>query len=179
MTRRLVALAVGVTMTTTGVLFAEPASAIQIAPGTAATTWANCGILAKDTKIVRSFTRIRADTGVGYTPGGISNLACGNAAWGYRHILQRHAREWEYDAFRTQGNWRDVADFAIAAALRDPDATAYDQGRDTFCYSRLILLINNRTGQQVGTRTPNVIIAGATKNIITAFPTNVQCGGRR
>jgi hypothetical protein len=126
---------------------------------------------------VRTFPRVKTSPGIGYIAGGTANLACGSASWGYRHILQRHLAEWQSNAAIAGNNWRDLADLAISAALIDPDVTAYSQRNDTFCYSRLIYLADNRTGKVVGEKTPNVIVASRTKNIITAYPSNTQCDG--
>lgn len=141
----------------------------------AAQIWAACGLRDKNTKIVRTFTRVKASAGGNYIPGGTSNLACGSAAWGYRHIVKNHLSQWQSDAAIARENWRDLADFSIAAALSDPDAVSYRQSNDTFCYSRLIYLVDNRTGKVIDTRKPITVVARVTKNIITAYPSKTGC----
>lgn len=65
---------------------------------------------------------------------------------------------------------------AVAAStLKDPDRVRYRSSNDTYCFSRLIYLVNKRTGQVVDRYYPNVIVARGTKNIITAYPSSSQC----
>jgi hypothetical protein len=137
--------------------------------------WKNCGLFDKDEKVVRTFRRMRVETPNNILKGGSSNLACGNKDWGYRHLKIRHQADWEGHAAKTGDPWRDAADFAIYAVLIDPDRATYARRNDTFCLSRVILLVNNRTGRVVGTRTPHVIVGARTKNIVTAFPEDKQC----
>jgi hypothetical protein len=142
----------------------------------AAQTWAACGIFDRNTKIVRTFNRYRANAGGQYIPGGTSNLACGSDEyWGYRHIVAGHLSQWENVAFPTGENWRDVADQFIAGALIDPDVVTYRQDNDTFAYCRLMYLIDKRSGRPVGVSYPRVVVAHVTKNIITAYPDSKHC----
>ena len=146
--------------------------AVPILPA-AAEVWAACGITTSDTKIVRSFSRYRAAAQVPYyLAGGTSALVCGDSSYGYRHIKDRHLAEWERDAAVVRSNWRDHADFAIATTLSDPDRTSYRTRNDTFCFQRLIYLVDRSTGRQVGTRTILVSVASGFKNVITAHPTS-------
>lgn len=137
--------------------------------------WGACGIFTDNYKVVRSFPRkrIRAAIG-GKLKGGISVLRCGgpkiNPSWGYRHILKDHGDQWRQRAALTNQNWRDVADFGIKWALKDPARVSYRSSNNTFCFSRRLYLYNKTTGERVGHMTPRVIVAGVSKNIITAFP---------
>ena len=106
---------------------------------------------------------------------GISNLACGSSAWGYRHIVANHLSQWEYRASEASENWRDTADYGIEWALKDADRIRYRSSNDTYCFSRQIDLVNDRTGQVVDHYFPNVVVARVTKNIITASPSSSQC----
>lgn len=147
-----------------------------LATAAAAQTWAACGIFDRNTKIVRTFPRYRANAGGQYIPGGTSNLACGSDEyWGYRHIVAGHLSQWENVAAPTGENWRDVADQFIAGALIDPDVVTYRQDNDTFAYCRLMYLVDKRTGRAVGVSYPRVVVAHVTKNIITAYPDSKHC----
>jgi hypothetical protein len=137
--------------------------------------WAACGRTSADDKIVRTYDRFRASAGGHFLKGGKSNLLCGTSKFGYRHILADHRKEWEKVALPTMTNWRDVADFAIATVLIDPDKVTYDPDDQTFCYSRLIYLVNKRTGQTIGTKIPRVGVSERNKRVLTAFPSNSQC----
>jgi hypothetical protein len=144
----------------------------------AAQVWAACGIFDDKQKLVRAFSRVAASTtkgDPGYLPAGTSNLKCGSDTWGYNHIVKNHLSQWENDAAIEGKNWRDLADFAISVALTDPDTVTYRKSNDTYCFSREIYLIDKRNGQVVATRYPNVTVAAASKQIITAFPASAQC----
>ncbi|MGH3426008.1 MAG: hypothetical protein ACRDQZ_00275, partial [Mycobacteriales bacterium] len=106
-------------------------------------------------------------------PAGKSRLRCGSKKWGYNHIKVRHINEWQKDAEAVHKNWRDQADWTIAAVLRDPEKITYRKSKDTFCFSRKVYLEYN--GKVVGTRQPNVIVAHDSQNIITAWPANDEC----
>jgi hypothetical protein len=180
--------AAGVTPTDSGFWSLEPpvngylpgsVAAPAGAPGpvSAQQVWAACGLTTPNTKIVRTFSRFRGQDGRGfyYLPGGTSSLGCGSDKWGYRHIVKNHLPEWESEAAIAGENWRDHADFAIAAALNDPDKVRYRSDNDTFCYSREVYLYDNRTRKYVRSSFPNVPVAHVTKNIITAWPSSSQC----
>lgn len=129
----------------------------------------------KNSKIVRTFTRVRGKAGGKTIPPGTATLSCGSEKWGYRHIKARHLKEWEADARLAGENWRDTADYAMEVILRDPDKVTYAASNDTFCYSRIIYLVNKRTKKMVGHRVPNILVARKSHNIITAIPKNKQC----
>lgn len=154
---------------------AVPSTAVAAHLDAAAVIWGGCGLFDKNTKVIRAFTRVKASVGGGYIPGGTSNLACGSEAWGYRHIVKNHLDQWEADAALDGGNWRDLADLAMSAALGDPDTIAYRSSNDTFCYSHLIYLVDKRSGKVAATRKPITIVARVSKNIITSYPSNSGC----
>lgn len=139
-------------------------------------TWGACGAFDSNTKVIRAFSRA-ATVGVSpYSSAGTTNLGCGSDAyWGYRHIVKQHLSQWEYRASEASENWRDTADYGISWALKDPDRVTYRSSNDTYCFSRLINLVNDRTGQVVDRYYPNVVVAHVSKNIITAFPSSSQC----
>jgi hypothetical protein len=138
-------------------------------------TWGACGAFDSSTKVIRTFSR-RATFGVSpYMSSGSSNLACGSSAWGYRHIVANHLTQWQFRASEANENWRDTADYGIYWALSDPDRITYRVSNDTYCFSRLINLVNRSNGQVVDHYYPNVVIAHVTRNIITAYPSSTQC----
>lgn len=141
------------------------------APAAAALSWAPCGAFDDNGKVVEVYDRYRTNTPTGqYMAGGFSDLDCGSSNYGYRHIVDRHLSQWEAKAALTKQNWREVADFGINWALQDPDRTTYRSYNDTFCFQRLIYLVNTQTGQTAGTTQVAVVVARVSKNIITAFP---------
>lgn len=138
-------------------------------------TWGACGAFDSNTKLIRTFTRA-ATTGVTpYLSSGTAALACGSSAWGYRHIVANHLSQWQARATLAGENWRDTADYGMEWALKDPDRIRYRSSNDTYCYSRLIYLVDERTGKVVGSYYPNVVVARVTKNVITAIPSSAQC----
>jgi hypothetical protein len=75
---------------------------------------------------VRTYSRYRLTASTGqHLAGGYSDLRCGSQNWGYRHIVDRHLGQWEQKAALTRQNWREVADYGIEWALRDPDRGTY------------------------------------------------------
>ncbi|MFC8800777.1 hypothetical protein ACFT2C_23860 [Promicromonospora sp. NPDC057138] len=139
-------------------------------------TWGACGIFDENLKIIRAFKgRSQAHIGGRSITYGGSNLTCGSDAWGYRHIVKRHLSQWESRAAIAQENWRDTADYGIHWALSDPDKITYRASNDTFCYSRKILLVDNRTNEVVGSYYPMVSVARVSHRIITAYPSGTQC----
>jgi hypothetical protein len=142
-----------------------------------AATWGACGIFDDRFKLVRVFYRSASNVPNGPEIGsGTSDLHCGSEKWGYRHIKDRHRSQWEYDAYLVGRDWRTHADWAIDWILKAPQSTTYRAKNDTYCYSRKLYLVRRRDGKVVGTRTPHVVVARMSKNIITAFPNNKQCG---
>jgi hypothetical protein len=142
--------------------------------------WGACGIWTDNHKLVRAFTRRTMNTtqgSPGYVPSGTTNLKCGSAKWGYRHLL-KHRAEWQTLAAYEGENWRDLADFGIAIALLDPDVVGYRRANDTYCASRMIYLINKRTGQVASKKVVRVSFASVSKNVITAYIGDSQCNDR-
>lgn len=138
--------------------------------------WKLCGFRDPEDKIIRTFPRMRATSPDGvFFRGGVANLRCGNANFGFKHIVKNHLGEWQTNAALTGDQWRDLVDFAVAATLIDPDQTTYRSTNDGFCYSRQIYLINNRTGKTVSILTPNIVIGLTSLNVITAIPKHQQC----
>lgn len=151
----------------------------QVSP-TPSAVWAPCGLFTDNQKIVRTYTRHKGTAPTGeHLRGGTSALRCGgpklsdDPTWGYRHIL-KHSSQWSDKSALTGQNWRDVADYGIEWALKDPDKVTYRAKNDTFCFSRIIYLIDKRTGRTVGHTYPNVSISAGAKNVITAYPAGSQ-----
>jgi hypothetical protein len=143
-----------------------------------ATAWGACGATTSHQKVARTFDQRSKATGGGYTiPYGNTYLRCGDSDWGYRHVFDRHMQDWKNKAALVNNNWRDTADFGIAWALYDPDKTLYRASNDTFCYSRLIHLVNKKTGREVGHYYANVAVSRIYHNVITAYPKGKQCSG--
>ncbi|SHG86200.1 hypothetical protein [Streptoalloteichus hindustanus] len=140
----------------------------------AAPPWGACGLSTDENKEVRTFSGTQRRLWV---------LRCGGPkhsstpAWGYRHILWRHRGDFERMSAGTDQNWRDIADLSLDSIAKDPDRWA-DAGGGKECRSRLIYLINRRTGQVVRTQIVRqiAVFKGANSNdIITAYPASAQC----
>lgn len=145
--------------------------------------WGACGVITDNKKVLRTFSRHKATAPGGkHMRSGKSKLQCGRpdnaqgkGGYGYRHITEDHLGDWSTLATRTSQNWRDVADLAIESALKDPDSVSYAKTNDAFCFSRLIYLVNKRTGKTVGTNKPRTILSAGSTDIITAYPNSRQC----
>jgi hypothetical protein len=83
----------------------------------------------------------------------------------------------EREEHQDVGNWREVADYAIAEALRQPERVTFRANNNTFCYSREIYLVNKVRGLIVNVTYPNVVIRAQDGGIITAFLAGEQCRG--
>jgi hypothetical protein len=93
-------------------------------------------------KLVRPFERTPGVTATGATmPGGVSDLVCGRPEYGDYHMVNRDYVEWNGKSIRTSENWRHVADYAIAEALKNPQRVTFRPRNNTFCYSREIYLV--------------------------------------
>lgn len=139
-----------------------------------AEVWAACGFRDKESKVVRAFSRKKFSVPLRSISGGTSNLTCGNANYGYRHIKDRHLEDWESKAWLASMNWRDLADLGIESALSDPDKMSEMAG-NKLCYSREIFFYDKRSGRILGSTYAKVIIRLYDMDIITAYPSRSQC----
>ncbi|MGW3473534.1 hypothetical protein ACWDKQ_34945 [Saccharopolyspora sp. NPDC000995] len=128
--------------------------------------WGACGTNSPADKLVRAFPRSGAPGA-----GGASNLLCGTAGFGYRHIKDRHMADWQNLAARVGSDWRSFADFAIAEILKvpEPGFPVYNKNNDTWTY-RAPVQIRDSHGNVVDTYRPIVSVASGDQKIITAFP---------
>ena len=158
---------------------ADPPDSLNQAPKPPATIWAACPNSEREEaelKLVRKFDRGPGAAAGGATmPGGTSELLCGHERYGYYHIVERHFVEWNQKSILTSENWREVADYSIAEALRNPMAVAFRAGTNTFCYSREIALVNKLRGIIVDVMHPNVVVRVQDGAVITAFPSRTAC----
>lgn len=97
------------------------------------TIWAACPTIdraAAEQKLVSRFDRAPGGaTGVVPMPAGTSDLLCGNNDFGFYHIVARHYLERTRKSVLTNENWRDVADYSIAEALRNPTSVSFRAAR--------------------------------------------------
>jgi hypothetical protein len=128
--------------------------------------WGACGRSAPEDKEVAKY--------IG-SPRQYYYLRCGNADWGYRHILAGHKEDFERLAAGTFQNWRDVADLAMESIASDPDAARPPDAAGKAYLSRVIFLRNIRTNQVVRQQIIRMIIRVSDNSIITAFPHGQQC----
>ena len=143
------------------------------------TPWAACPVNgreeAKD-KLVRRFDRgPGVSTSGAVMPAGTSDLICGDENHGYYHMANRHGSEWAQKGAKSSENWRDVADYAIAEALRNPMAVTYRANNNTYCYSREVYLVDKVRGIPVDVFHPNVVVRAQDGIIITSYPANRPC----
>ena len=159
---------------------AAPPTAVPVqGVGPPPTVWGACPVTnreAAEQKLARRFDRAAGVTATGVTmPAGTSDLLCGNQRYGYYHIVFRHHAEWTQKGVITNENWREVADYSIAEALRNPTSVSFRAAEDTFCYSREVSLIDKVRGVTVDVMHPNVVVRGRDGAVITAFPTRRPC----
>lgn len=136
---------------------------------TGAPPWAACGSSAPEDKPAQTFP-VRPPVGAPARTYAV--LLCGNGGYGYRHIADRHGRDWENLAFYTGGNWRDLADFAIRQTLTVPQPSypAFNPKNETWTY-KAPLQIKDSRGEVRATYWPIVSVAARDGRIITSYPT--------
>lgn len=143
------------------------------------TLWRPCPVNQREEsrdQLVRRFERgAGASRSGAVMPGGNSDLICGDDKHGYYHIANGHGLEWTQKGMKTSENWREVADYSIAEALRNPMSVTYRPDVDTYCYSREVSLINKVRGIVVEVFHPNVVVRARDGVIITAFPARKPC----
>jgi hypothetical protein len=170
-----------------GAVIATPGAAFSHTPAIAPsqnekpppTLWRACPVNgreeAKD-RVVRSFER---GPGVSTTgpvmPAGSTDLICGDDRHSYYHIAARHGADWTRKGVKSSENWRDVADYSIAEALRNPMSVTYSANANTYCYSREVQLVHKVRGITVDVMHPNVVVRAQDGVVITAFPTSKPC----
>ena len=141
--------------------------------------WGACPVIdreAAEQKLVRRFDRAAGVTATGATmPAGTTDLLCGHQGYGYYHIVARHYAEWTQKSILTNENWREVADYSIAEALRNPTSVTFRPPSNTFCYSREVSLVDRVRGVTVDVMHPNVVVRAQDGAVITAFPPRTSC----
>ena len=134
-------------------------------------TWGACGVISKERKLVRTYSR-RGGAKVYLYCGGPKFSS--NPTWGYRHILKRHRDDFERKAFRTRQTWRELADISIEVALAHPKVAGPTRAGKR-CYSAVVYLIDERNGDLVGTMIVRVLWRVSDGAIITAHPAKQHC----
>lgn len=138
--------------------------------------WGACKVSGADSnKVVRTFNRAPISAGFNTLPAGDSQLYCGNDKFGFLHIVNEHGQDWSNKSFPWMGNWRNLADYAIGAALAYPESVTYRQQNDTFAVERAIYPVNAK-GEVTGPSTwkVHVVISASGGKIITAYPINTS-----
>jgi hypothetical protein len=146
-----------------------------------AANWRPCGYKDKE-KLVREYIRVRATSGGHKTSGTVADLRCGNDNYGYFHILDGHATDWQNQTYGTTTNWRDLADWATSWVLQDPDHKVFvpknkkkGYKTDRWCYNRIVFLKNKKTGQVIKKKNVFVIMGETGVRIITSYPRDGIC----
>ena len=185
--RSLRTLLIAVLMVATGAGFAVPAVAHAVSSTAYSaqvgkpppTVWAACPAVNRaraEQKVVRRFDRAPgAARGVVPMPAGTSALLCGNNDYGFYHMVARHFVDWTRKGVKTNETWKQVADYSIAEALRNPTAVTFRATNNTFCYSRQVSLIDKVRGITVDVMYPNVVVRVRDGAIVTAFPSGRPC----
>jgi hypothetical protein len=90
-------------------------------------------------------------------------------------MARKHGRQWTDKSFPWMGNWRNLTDYSIAAALAYPESVTYRQDNNTFAVERAIYPINEK-GEVTGPSTwkVHVVISAGDGHIITAYPMSTK-----
>jgi hypothetical protein len=133
--------------------------------------WAACKVSGADpNKVVRTFSRAPISAGFNSLPAGESQLYCGTDGQGFLHIARKHGSQWDGKSFPWMGNWRNLADYSIAAALAYPESVTYRQDNNTFAVEHAMYPINEK-GEISGPSTwkVHVVISAGDGHIVTAY----------
>ena len=90
-------------------------------------------------------------------------------------MVAGHSVEWTQKSVLANENWRQVADYSIAEALRSPISVTFRARNNTFCYSREVSLVDKVRGTTVDVMHPNVVVRAQDGAVITAFPSRNPC----
>lgn len=125
--------------------------------------------------MVRTFNRAPISAGFNSLPAGDSPLYCGTDGQGFLHIANDHGEDWQRKSFPWMGNWRNLADYSIAAALAYPERVTYRQQNDTFAVERAMYPIDEK-GEITGPSSwkVHVVISASDGHIITAYPISTR-----
>lgn len=131
---------------------ADPADPADSAPPT---EWAACGSATAPASVVDTYARA---TSAALT-GGSSRLQCGNAKYGFRHILLRHTADWQQAAARAgAADWERFTDGVLTGVLAAPDSVDCDKARNTCAF------------HGVDPVESVVVVARQDGKVITAYP---------
>jgi len=142
--------------------------------------WAACGARDDRFKVVHDYRRL---TFHGRQERTYARLYCGlyerdgsTAAFGYRHIKDRHAGDWQRKADYIGRNWRDLAGWAMSYTFREPNQVYIQPTR--FCYQRKFFLYYGDT--KVSEMRAVMYLGETAVRVITAIPTNSgTCNGTK
>lgn len=96
-----------------------------------ATGWAACRSDSAAVSVVDTYARA-ATRGLA---AGSTRLQCGNAKYGFRHMLIRHTKDWQ-DAAAHAGvaDWQRFTDSVVTGVLAAPDSVACANSRNTCAF---------------------------------------------
>lgn len=155
-----------------------------VAPMGARPPWRACAWKAKRSKSIGWYPRKQGVTISGQSlPSGRTEMRCGyqdpqfeNKGFGFRHMKYRHESQWAGAAAATnEVSWMEPADDFIRYSLSDPDLVTYRSDNDTFCYDRLMLLVDKRSGETVGDSRGKTVVIARNGDILTAYPGQGRC----
>lgn len=119
------------------------------------TEWAACGSGTAAASVVDTYARARS-TGLAAGP---SRLQCGNAKYGFRHILARHTADWQQAAARVgAADWERFTDGVLTRVLAAPDSVECDNARNTCGFHGVAPVASV------------VVVAREDGKVITAYP---------
>jgi hypothetical protein len=138
-----------------GLVVTTPAQAEKLGPRP---NWGACGASTSEQKLVYQF--------------GSFPLKCGNAAWGYRHIKDRHMDQFQGLARAGGLNWSDLVHWAIHYNNVDPDHVVVEQGDG--CRDRLLYL-HDSNGRLIWQQRFKMIYSANDGRVITTYPSSQIC----
>ena len=148
--------------------------------------WPACGNFDDKYKLVNSYYRPNLNANSVYAGrymvGTTATIRCGlyqsepGISWfGYRHVQDRHSNDWYGKSLYIGHQWFDMADFAIAWTLSDPDAVTISS-RYRYCYQRMLAL-EDGNGNVIDKFRAIVFMGETSQRLMTAFPQSKSKNG--
>ena len=128
--------------------------------------WASCGVTSDRNKVIKQWVGQ-----YGHHRGRVISLTCGTKEKeGYRHIKERHLRDWKNLADIEGISWMDLADQGITKSLTSAEYWRNSEAKNSTCYSGQIYLVHKQRGIPVKINYPTVVAGNDTDIIVTAYP---------